>query len=127
MTTYITFFKHFNQDLEATTVPTKAAFVKVTNDLLMASDKGLLSVLLLDLSAAFDTIDHAILLWLESLVNIKGTTLEWFESYLKNRNLSVFMTNPPNAFMCPPSLGIGPNYLLSIHVSACYDRHMNIF
>lgn len=38
---------------------TKFAVVKVTNDLLIPSDKGLLSVLVLpDLSAAFDTVDR---------------------------------------------------------------------
>ena len=49
--------------------------MKVTNDLLLASDSGLVSVLvLLDLSAAFDTIDHNILLQrLEHVIGIKGT------------------------------------------------------
>ncbi len=67
---------------------TKTALVKVTNNPLMSSNEGLLSVLvLLDLSAAFDTIDHQILIQrFDNLIGIKGTALKWFKSYLLDRS-----------------------------------------
>ena len=79
---------------------TESALVKVTNDLLMASDKGLLSVLvLLDLSAAFDTIDHQILLErLDTLIGIKGTALGWFTSYLSDRTQFVHVNNKSSMY-----------------------------
>ena len=50
----------------------------------MASDRGLVSILvLLDVSAAFDTIDQNILLErLQHEIKITGTALDWFKSYL---------------------------------------------
>ncbi len=58
--------------------------IRVTNDLLLSSDRSCISLLvLLDLSAAFDTIDHNIILYrLENFVGIVASALEWFKSYL---------------------------------------------
>lgn len=79
---------------------TETALVKVTNDLLLASDEGLLSVLvLLDLSAAFDTIDHDVLIQrLEMLLGITGTALNWFKSYLSDRNQFVHVNNKSSMY-----------------------------
>ena len=70
---------------------TESALLKVFNDLLLTTDAGQSAVLvLLDLSAAFDTVDHTILLSrLEHCVGIKGTALEWLRSYLSGRSFSV--------------------------------------
>ncbi|WP_419637627.1 reverse transcriptase domain-containing protein, partial [Thiolapillus sp.] len=70
---------------------TETALVKIVNDLLLALDDGKVSVLtLLDLSAAFDTIDHNILLHrLEHAFGITGTALSWIRSYLSDRDQTV--------------------------------------
>ncbi len=59
------------------------------------SDKGSnVILLLLDLSAAFDTVNHNRLLYkLQNLYNINGTVIEWFKSYLKDRHFSVKINN----------------------------------
>ena len=64
----------------------ETALAKVTNDLLIASDQGFVSVLVLeDLSAAFNTIHRHILLQrLEQLIGIKETALNWFKSYFSD-------------------------------------------
>lgn len=46
------------------------------------------------MSAAFDTVDHAVLLErLRSTFGIKGTAIRWFESYLSNRTVRVSIEN----------------------------------
>ncbi len=65
---------------------TETALLRVQNDILMSVDKkGAVVLLLLDLSAAFDTVDHAILLSrLSGWLGIQGKALTWFQSYLSS-------------------------------------------
>ena len=61
------------------------------SDLYVALGKGHIALLsLLDLSAAFDTVDHEILLkWLKSSYGITEAPLNWMRSYITDREQSV--------------------------------------
>ena len=63
-------------------------FRRVHDDILRTVDRGCTVVLLLlDLSAAFDTVDHGLLLHrLNTQFGIKGKVLAWFKSYLTDRS-----------------------------------------
>ena len=68
----------------------ETALMKVQNDILMELDnsRGVLLVLL-DLSAAFDTIDHNTLLTRLKSFGIIGNALKWHASYLQNRSQKI--------------------------------------
>eukprot|EP00057_Strongylocentrotus_purpuratus_P003266 XP_003726286.1 PREDICTED: uncharacterized protein LOC100893945 [Strongylocentrotus purpuratus] len=73
---------------------TETALLKIQTDLLQAIDsqKGVMMVLL-DLSAAFDTVDHNILLnRLEDHFGITGLALKLIHSYLEDRNSHVLIS-----------------------------------
>ena len=67
---------------------TETAMIKVRDDILRAiNNNSYVILLLLDLSAAFDTVDHRILLdRLSKRFGIVDNTLDWFRSYLSDRH-----------------------------------------
>ena len=74
---------------------TETALLKIHNDILSSMDDGRVTALtLLDLSAAFDTIDHTILLRrLGNWFGVSGKALDWFKSYLTGRSQKIKLGN----------------------------------
>ena len=70
---------------------TETAILKLNNDIIGGMDEGKCTILaLLDLSAAFDTVDHNILLRrMQNVYGVDETALLWFKLYLKNRTHKV--------------------------------------
>ena len=61
-------------------------YFKLTRDITSSFEKGEYTLgVLIDLSKAFDTVDHQIFIKKLQFYGIDGTALEWFKSYLSNR------------------------------------------
>ena len=81
---------------------TETALIRIQNDLLLSSNAQKVSALvLLDLSAAFDTIDHQILITrLSSFYGVTGSALNLLSSYLLNRTQSISI----DTSLSPPTI-----------------------
>ena len=97
------------------------------DDLYRIVDNRMAAVLIgLDLSAAFDTIDHGILIQrLKSRFGISGVALEWIGTYLEGRSQFVRVggeSSPQTScdIGVPQGSVLGP-FLFSIYVSPVAD------
>ena len=112
---------------------TETALLRLVNDLLQASDTVHVSILsLIDLSAAFDTIDHGILInRLHTTFGCSGKVLDWFTSYSTCRTQSVFVGHEStlSALKCgvPQGSVLGPLlftlYMQSLSNVICKSGH----
>ena len=117
---------------------TETAVVSVFNNIARSIDNNQISALvLLDMSAAFDTVDHAILMSvLEKRFGVQHEALRWFTSYSSNRTQSVYVGEDhtsPSTLHCgvPQGSVIGPaEYIVyteeldSIIRPRKFDHHM---
>jgi hypothetical protein len=102
---------------------TETALIKIMDDILSEIDHGsVVSLVSLDISAAFDTISHkTIIKRLEDEFGIVGTALLWFQSYLSDRTFSVRVGSTSSSAV-PVSTGVpqgsvlGP-LLFTVYVS----------
>ena len=88
---------------------TETALLKVKNDLLLAMNKGHVTLLfLLDLSAAFDTVNHDILMRrLGTKLGLMETALSWFSSYLTGCHQKVSVNSTFSDSLCSGPWGPG--------------------
>ena len=77
---------------------TETTLCSVVDDLLRNADDGTCSILiLLDLSAAFDTVVHELLINDLRTIGIEGKVLEWFKNYLTGRHFQVLVKDTKSA------------------------------
>jgi len=111
---------------------TETALVRVHNDIVTAIDHGDVGALvLLDLSAAFDTVDHPILFdILRDRFGVEGDALNWIQSYLTDRFQVVnFVSSNSVAFpvKCgvPQGSVLGPRQFISYieEMASVFTKH----
>ena len=100
---------------------TETALIKVQSDIINALDNNkAVALVLLDLSAAFDTIDHHVLLQrLQNCLGVTGQALSWFESYLFNRSASVMVKGQRSSEQ-PLNIGVPQGSVLGPILFTCY-------
>lgn len=98
---------------------------KLVNDILISLDsKSCVVLLLLDLSAAFDTVDHNMLLSiLHDELGLSGTVLQWISSFLTGRRQSTSIEGSRSDFVFMP-FGVPQGSVLGPVLFNIYVRNL---
>ena len=79
---------------------TSTAMIQMYDTWVQAVDRGeLAGVCMLDMSAAFDVVDHGILLSKLKLYGFDGDALKWMKNYLSGRTQSVYIDGSLSSFL----------------------------
>jgi hypothetical protein len=81
---------------------TETALLRINNDILATLDHGgQVALVMLDLSAAFETVDHDVLIdRLRTRYGFTGTALKWVKSYLADRSQTVRLRDDESSSIC---------------------------
>lgn len=121
---------------------TKTALLAVQNDVLMAMDRQeVVALILLDMSAAFDTVSHTVLLQrMSDRLGITSSALKWFHFYLTDRMQQIRVNDllsSPFPLSCGvPQGSVRRPFLFTIHFALgelvkqyglkCYHLYANV-
>uniref|UniRef100_A0A671Z0G9 Reverse transcriptase domain-containing protein n=1 Tax=Sparus aurata TaxID=8175 RepID=A0A671Z0G9_SPAAU len=115
---------------------TTTSLIKFTNDITSSSDNNMLTgAIFIDLTKAFDMVDHYLLLDKLHAIGLSESSLLWFNSYLHHRYQCVSLHGTQSDFMLmekgiPQGSSFGP-LLFSIFINdlpqACFDCQIHLY
>ena len=104
----------------------ETSLVKMASDILWTmEDQCITMMVILDLSAAFDTVDHNILLKiLENQFGVTDTALRWFHNYLRPRSFKVHIGDEYSESQ-KLSFGVPQGLCSGVNIFTCYCSLIN--